>query len=166
MKQKYLLGVEVLNPSRQLVGYAVLEFKPGSVRLVTHRMIGLAIGGALLALCTSAYFGAIITAFLIFPLSPITKWNPLFGILFAIGMIVGGLVILFTGARFLLPQVEVRYPKTIREPKIVETRLSDHELVVQLDGQDFVLSVSSSTKGLLTALSLAGLAERNEQTVH
>src|SRR5712691_8157393 len=106
MKQRYLFEVEVLSPSRQLAGYGVLDFKPGSVRLVTHRTIGFAIGGALVMLCTWAFFGPMIVPFVIFQVPPITKWDPIFGALFGLGILAGFLTIIFFGARLLLPRVE------------------------------------------------------------
>jgi len=158
VKQKYLFGVEVLSPSRQLTGYGVLEFTPGLVRLVTHRTIGSVIGGVLLMLCTWAFFGAMVVPFVIFHVPPITKWNWIFAALFAVSFMAGFLAIILLGARLLLPRVEIRYARMIREPRVIETRLSEREIVVQLDGEDFILSVSSTSKGLLPALLLAGIA--------
>jgi len=137
VKQKYLFGVEVLSPSRQITGYGVLEFTPGSVRLVTHRTIGSVIGEALLMLCTWAFFGAMVVPFVIFHVPPITKWNWIFGALFAVSFMAGFLAIILLGARLLLPRVEVRYPRMIREPRIIETRLSEHEIVVPVGRKGF-----------------------------
>jgi hypothetical protein len=150
-----LLGVQIETPQGQLLDYGILEASVGSLRLVTPRLKGTLLGGAILVLLSSLYFGILIIPFLLFQVSPITGWDLFPRGLFVTAVPVGFVLIIFLGLG-LARRVQVKYLKTSRNVKVLDIHPGQfrHELVVQSGEENMVLTTTGLRRKLLRAIAL------------
>lgn len=157
MKNRFLIGVEILTHDRRLLDYGILEAKKGSLRLVTTRFKGTLLGGAVLVLFSSLYWFLISVPFLFFHAPPITNSNSLAEAFVVFTVPTGFLVLLFLSMS-LVRRVQIKYEKTSRIVTVssIQPGRFGHVMVVQSGADTLNLLAKGRRTKFLNAIALAG----------
>jgi hypothetical protein len=156
VKNRFLIGVEILTPDRRLLDYGILEAKNDSLRLVTTRFKGTLLGGAVLVLFSSLYWFLISVPFLFFHAPPITSWDSLAEAVVVVAIPTGFVILLFLSMG-LVRRVQIKYEKTSRTVTVsnIQPGRFGHVLVVKSDTESLTLLARGKRTKFLNAIALA-----------